>query len=404
MGKKVLVMVVLILLINAFGFSGTIASGLIQYGENIDRERLELLESRQIIRLGVMDRYFITSIYTIHNRGDEYNARLGMLLTEWSGTPSPADMEIHFFVDGNHVSHCEIINPHGTVIMGESERNLLQSSTAWALINVFFPANSIVTVQVKYSNGFNHTLGMVFLVYNPRFLSYFPELLHWGGTTKFSVDIINDSIAENGVSHWWISDIMLEKKENVSLASQHIDEYVLWARSIINPSVFGQDQSIIRMSEYLIALQGLQTGLVGIQRIDGGTTRINFTEEFVNNFFKSFVVSFNLLVEEHGAFMQFIDIGLSREIELVFLRRNANISQRELAPYELVFLTNNQLRIMRNAFFARHGFVFQSRDLQEIFGSWQNYQPNPNFHEGMLTDIDRANIATIQRLEALAED
>jgi hypothetical protein len=31
-----------------------------------------------------------------------------------------------------------------------------------------------------------------------------------------------------------------------------------------------------------------------------------------------------------------------------------------------------------------------------------NYRENPNFHEGVLTDIDRENIETIRKLEALA--
>jgi hypothetical protein len=58
---------------------------------------------------------------------------------------------------------------------------------------------------------------------------------------------------------------------------------------------------------------------------------------------------------------------------------------------------------MRNAFYAQYGYIFDSKDLQNMFEDVSIYTPNPDFHEDMLTEIDRANIETIRRLEELSQ-
>ena len=82
-----------------------------------------------------------------------------------------------------------------------------------------------------------------------------------------------------------------------------------------------------------------------------------------------------------------------------------------MTEYENIFLTNRQLRVLRNAIYARHGYVFKDEGMQNMFEEMIEpyfgqiyYWPNPGFTEDMLTETDRANIATIQRLEALAGD
>ena len=82
-------------------------------------------------------------------------------------------------------------------------------------------------------------------------------------------------------------------------------------------------------------------------------------------------------------------------------------SGEKIAPYRYIFLTNSQLRLLRNSYFARHGYIFGDSDLRSMFEGVTyfgniHYQPNPGFTGDMLTETDRANIATIQRLEALA--
>ena len=91
-----------------------------------------------------------------------------------------------------------------------------------------------------------------------------------------------------------------------------------------------------------------------------------------------------------------------------------NISHRELYPYELVFLNRWQLRIMRNAFFAAHGFRFRDEELLRVligapFGrmsldgviSIPDEFFNDNFTGETLSPIERRNVEIIQRLENL---
>jgi hypothetical protein len=86
-----------------------------------------------------------------------------------------------------------------------------------------------------------------------------------------------------------------------------------------------------------------------------------------------------------------------------------NISRRELAQYEFIFLNNWQLRIMRNAFYARYRYRFRDDTLNEIFYGLYindyyfnaNNFYNANFTESMLSPVERRNIQIIQRLENL---
>lgn len=70
-----------------------------------------------------------------------------------------------------------------------------------------------------------------------------------------------------------------------------------------------------------------------------------------------------------------------------------------LNEYSLENLTGGQLRIMRNAIYARHGRTFKSVDLQSLWNCYTWYKENPNFSDSLLTDIDRYNIKLIQKYE-----
>lgn len=67
---------------------------------------------------------------------------------------------------------------------------------------------------------------------------------------------------------------------------------------------------------------------------------------------------------------------------------------------ELSIYKKDQLRIIRNAIYALHGYPFKSSDLQEYFKNvgkeWNPpYKINPDFSEDDLSDIEKQNIKTI---------
>jgi hypothetical protein len=74
--------------------------------------------------------------------------------------------------------------------------------------------------------------------------------------------------------------------------------------------------------------------------------------------------------------------------------------ESKLTDSDLTNLSKGVLRLMRNAIYARHGRTFNSYDLQYYFDNSPWYKPNPNYSDDLLTDIDKYNIALIQKYEA----
>ena len=56
-------------------------------------------------------------------------------------------------------------------------------------------------------------------------------------------------------------------------------------------------------------------------------------------------------------------------------------------------------RILRNAIYARHGYIFKSADLTEYFSSFSWYEPRYSDVTSKLSSIERANVATLKKLE-----
>ena len=72
----------------------------------------------------------------------------------------------------------------------------------------------------------------------------------------------------------------------------------------------------------------------------------------------------------------------------------------KLTDGDLRDLDKAQLRLMRNAVYARHGRTFKSVDLQSLWNCYTWYKVNPNYSDELLTDIDKYNIKLIQQHEA----
>lgn len=74
------------------------------------------------------------------------------------------------------------------------------------------------------------------------------------------------------------------------------------------------------------------------------------------------------------------------------------LSNEYLDNEDISHLSSSELRILRNAIYAMHGYAFQSADLQEYFGQFYDYTPEtrstPNFNS-----IEQANIRVIQANE-----
>ncbi|MBJ8082372.1 YARHG domain-containing protein [Bacillus cereus group sp. N14] len=71
---------------------------------------------------------------------------------------------------------------------------------------------------------------------------------------------------------------------------------------------------------------------------------------------------------------------------------------RKLTSAELTYLSKEQLKIARNEIYARHGHIFQTKDMQAYFSKQSWYRENPYF-SGTLTNIESYNVELIKARE-----
>jgi len=93
----------------------------------------------------------------------------------------------------------------------------------------------------------------------------------------------------------------------------------------------------------------------------------------------------------------FIDKFVSDEI----LFDNRESTEDWNATAYLITLPKKDLRLVRNAIFARYGYIFKDADLREFFENKKWYRPTiKNIAEIDLSDVDKANIEFIKSLES----
>jgi uncharacterized membrane protein len=72
--------------------------------------------------------------------------------------------------------------------------------------------------------------------------------------------------------------------------------------------------------------------------------------------------------------------------------------KKVLSEGDIATLTKEQLRLARNEIFARHGYVFQSADLQKYFSSKSWYNADPSYNR-TLNEAEKENVNLIQARE-----
>jgi YARHG domain len=77
---------------------------------------------------------------------------------------------------------------------------------------------------------------------------------------------------------------------------------------------------------------------------------------------------------------------------------SSETSRRLIRSDELVPFTAQELRLLRNEIYARHGYVFNDQNLQNYFSSQPWYRPlgNNRLAVATLSPVERKNIATIR--------
>ncbi len=78
------------------------------------------------------------------------------------------------------------------------------------------------------------------------------------------------------------------------------------------------------------------------------------------------------------------------------------LSTESLAEETLLDLFTEDLRVLRNEIYARRGRIFKDAELQKYFAAQSWYQPNPDFKDEQLSDIEFQNLAAIKKAEEQA--
>jgi hypothetical protein len=284
--------------------------------------------------------------YTIYNHGD-ISYTIRLGISYQQDFSVPDDLE--FRINGVRVAHKET----------RLEIKSGLSDSFGYIDDVVFQPHAITKIQTNSWGGYST------LNYNEKENRYERYIMR--GTPKFTATIKNAffdvKYADFGIEGTWISDIKFMNTDDGGLIS------------------------------ILKKTPSLSNNFFTLRKTSGNTWEIEFTKQFVES--------------RQGSFYLIPETGIWGWDELGGFEFNC---EERLSPYQYVFLTGKQLQVIRNAYYARYGYVFKNSALKNMYIDLMkktfggiNYRENPNFSESMLTDTDRANIETIRRLEQLTE-
>lgn len=112
--------------------------------------------------------------------------------------------------------------------------------------------------------------------------------------------------------------------------------------------------------------------------------------------------SLNKVEKANISFIQSYENGGSAPAPVVSSGGGRNydwLSSRYASYNDLAGKSKSELRIMRNYIYARHGYKFKSKDLQQYFSRYSWYYPRYSDVSGSLNRIEKENISYIQSFE-----
>jgi hypothetical protein len=75
------------------------------------------------------------------------------------------------------------------------------------------------------------------------------------------------------------------------------------------------------------------------------------------------------------------------------------LATEEISSEMIEGLFIEDLRVLRNEIYARHGRIFKDKELQKYFSEQIWYKPNPDFKDEMLTEKEYKNLSVIKEAE-----
>lgn len=121
-------------------------------------------------------------------------------------------------------------------------------------------------------------------------------------------------------------------------------------------------------------------------------------ESAYNELYSSFQNELNKIIDIKYVKTVFYKNYYEKEKLIIY---NGEISFFDIInEYNLLYMTKEELRILRNTIFAKYGYIFQSNDLAEHFNKFSWYDPQYNNVEEKLTKKDIYLINIIREIES----
>jgi len=96
------------------------------------------------------------------------------------------------------------------------------------------------------------------------------------------------------------------------------------------------------------------------------------------------------------------DINAAEETKSEDVGYTSVLSDRKLSNDDLEGKTKNELELMRNSIYARHGYIFKREDLQSHFSQFNWYNPTTNDMSKVyssMSEIEKYNVDFIKKYE-----
>ena len=153
----------------------------------------------------------------------------------------------------------------------------------------------------------------------------------------------------------------------------------------------------------IITFNGRVTGFITVKPVDGALNELEGTWEVVPTLQGFKLYSVNTETgntpwewERDGRKYEFTESN--PDVGRFFYASNMLLNDKWFRRFD-----KQTLRIMRNAILARHGYRFQSRDLQDYFKSEPWYKPAASNNNIKLSFIEQLNIELIKYEEAMKD-
>src|SRR5438105_9829983 len=94
------------------------------------------------------------------------------------------------------------------------------------------------------------------------------------------------------------------------------------------------------------------------------------------------------------------EAGIARAQDTVAPWENFDFTKQVVKPADLAKVAGYDLKYLRGIVFGRHGRIFKDSDIKSYLENQSWYKANPDFSNGQLNDIERANLDVIRDAEA----